>query len=61
MFSGTWKEANEQKAELPEDSPIAFNLFLEYVYTGQIKHPKEANFVTNRVFFSERTQIALFR
>lgn len=36
MFNGGFKEAVEQAATLPVDDPDAFDLFLEWIYTGRL-------------------------
>lgn len=37
MFTGTWKEAEENKAVFPEDNVMAFDSLLCWVYTGVLK------------------------
>jgi hypothetical protein len=34
MFNGGFKETEDQAAKLPEDDPVAFDLFLEWIYRG---------------------------
>ena len=36
MFNGGFKESSERCAELPEDDPEAFNLFVEWLYTDRL-------------------------
>ena len=37
MFSGEFKEAKENKATFPEDDPEAFEILIEWVYTGILR------------------------
>lgn len=36
MFNGDVNEAQEQAADLPEDGPVIFSLFVELLYTSPI-------------------------
>ncbi|KAF2223772.1 hypothetical protein BDZ85DRAFT_114090 [Elsinoe ampelina] len=35
-LSGDWKEATEDKVELPEESPLIFGIFLEWLFRSQM-------------------------
>lgn len=37
MFNGGFKEASEQRAELPEDDARTFGFFLEWLYTDRVQ------------------------
>lgn len=43
MFNGGFREASDQIAELPEDDPEAFHVFLEWLYTSRITQPTNLN------------------
>lgn len=36
MFNGNFTEAKEGALELPEESPVVFNLFYDWLYTGRV-------------------------
>ena len=54
MFSGGFKEALEHSATFPEDSPEAFEVVVEWVYTGVLK-PQEFIGVDDNVQISSRS------
>lgn len=57
MFNGGFKEAQEQYANLPDDDPDAFGLFLEWLYVGRIP-PIPRKSISNN---EERTKMHLDR
>ncbi|KAL1622851.1 hypothetical protein SLS54_004871 [Diplodia seriata] len=43
--NGNWKEAREHRVELPEDTPEYFDVYVQWLYSGQLllKHEVEEN------------------
>lgn len=55
MFNGGFKEAEEGKAKLPEDSPVAFELFVEWLYRGYLS-PMHIDATMDRAFIRVLTR-----
>lgn len=54
--SGTWKEASEKAIKLPETTPLQFDTYINWLYTGEIPFAKSSEPFANN---NERRAFAI--
>jgi len=60
MFEGRFKEAVEQKADLPDDNPAAFSLFVEWLYGSRYTQIDIDKRTSNSGLFVDRIRLYAF-